>query len=51
MNLILFPKNPFFERKKRDAGFALPNSSKPTNVKLWSGLSNKSLCKSVNVVE
>ncbi len=39
MNLILFPKNPFLDKKNNVAGFALPNSSQPTNVKLCSGLS------------
>ena len=39
MNLILLPKNPFLDKKNNVAGFALPNSSNPINVKLWFGFS------------
>jgi len=51
MNLILLPRYPLLDKKNNVAGFDLPNSSKPIKVKLCSGLSNKILCKSVNVVE
>jgi hypothetical protein len=35
-NVMLLPKKPFLDKKKRVAGFALPNSSNPINVKLCS---------------
>jgi len=35
-NFMLLPKNPFFDRKNNVAGFDLPNSSNPINVKLCS---------------
>jgi hypothetical protein len=50
INLMLSPKNPFFDKKNRVAGFALPNSSKPISVNVCSGFSCMILCKSVNVV-
>jgi len=50
-NFTLLPKNPFFDKKKSVAGFALPNSSIPIRVKLCSGFEKINLCKSVNVVE
>ena len=37
INLILFPRNPFFDRKNSVDDLDLPNSSRPIIVKLISG--------------
>lgn len=47
INLILFPKKLYFDRKNKVEDFALPYSSIPTMVKLISGFSYISLFKSV----
>jgi len=37
INLILFSKKPYFDKKNKVDGLALPNSSTPINVKLCFG--------------